>query len=405
MDDNFDLPQNYQNAVDCLVQCEFIISTLQERLTSKNIQIVRLEDALVQNSLELASSKALHDEQSQVASKDRQIVRLEGKLVQNSLELASSKALQDEQSQELNRLKRQISSVTDCVYDSNDKVNDEECAADYQHQQQQVSSKDMSSLLVDFYTPVSITRRNGCRAGAGGGGRRDDSPRRRRPALSQAWSDTINREHQSEVMPWPQQDEETTNETRAHLKPKRRGGFQLSRLTQRVSWGVDGDNTQATASSITLDESQRSQNDSAKGSIFSDTSEIFSNSTANTDSSPSISNKSGQRSWRNNSSLGESLPSRRLSNFGQLLLGLNKNDTTNRKECGSTAAVDVSGGKHSVENEFDGCSRTSSRSLIEGVVFPISSADCLIGLLEEDDVVERSARCLDNANAEWPEFG
>ena len=45
--EDFDLPQNYQNAVDCLVQCEYLIQTLQERLASKDEQIISLEEKLV----------------------------------------------------------------------------------------------------------------------------------------------------------------------------------------------------------------------------------------------------------------------------------------------------------------------------------------------------------------------
>ena len=58
----FDLSQNYQNSIECLVQCESIISTLQKQLASKDEQISSLEEKIVQMSLELASSKAFEDE-------------------------------------------------------------------------------------------------------------------------------------------------------------------------------------------------------------------------------------------------------------------------------------------------------------------------------------------------------
>ena len=40
---DFDLPQNYQNAVDCLVQCKYLITSLQEQFASKDEKIASLE--------------------------------------------------------------------------------------------------------------------------------------------------------------------------------------------------------------------------------------------------------------------------------------------------------------------------------------------------------------------------
>ena len=57
-----DLHQDYQNAVDCLTQCDSTIRTMQDQLASKDKQIASLEEKLVQMSFDLASSKALEDE-------------------------------------------------------------------------------------------------------------------------------------------------------------------------------------------------------------------------------------------------------------------------------------------------------------------------------------------------------
>lgn len=57
-----DLRQNYQAAVECLVQCEAIIDTLQKSLLSKDERIAALEEKIVKMSFELASSKAFEDE-------------------------------------------------------------------------------------------------------------------------------------------------------------------------------------------------------------------------------------------------------------------------------------------------------------------------------------------------------
>lgn len=61
-----DFVAEYQNAVECLAQCESIIKALQDQLKSKDKQIACLEGRLVQMSLELASSKALEDEHRQL---------------------------------------------------------------------------------------------------------------------------------------------------------------------------------------------------------------------------------------------------------------------------------------------------------------------------------------------------
>ena len=56
-----------------LVQCESIINTLQEQLTSKDEQIASLEEKIVQMSFELASSKAFeyeHRSKSRVSNVD-----------------------------------------------------------------------------------------------------------------------------------------------------------------------------------------------------------------------------------------------------------------------------------------------------------------------------------------------
>mmetsp|Transcript_14227 Transcript_14227/g.24319 ORF Transcript_14227/g.24319 Transcript_14227/m.24319 type:complete len:338 (-) Transcript_14227:134-1147(-) len=68
------LRQDYECAIDCLMQCESLINSLQDQLTSKDKQIKVLEGKLVEMSLELASSKAREDEHElqfkQMASQD-----------------------------------------------------------------------------------------------------------------------------------------------------------------------------------------------------------------------------------------------------------------------------------------------------------------------------------------------
>mmetsp|Transcript_31483 Transcript_31483/g.54748 ORF Transcript_31483/g.54748 Transcript_31483/m.54748 type:complete len:300 (+) Transcript_31483:45-944(+) len=124
----FDLCENYQNAVDCLIQCEYIIKTQQEQLASQDDQLASKDEHIA--SLE---EKLIQFQMSTSNADDEQIASLEEKLIQMSFELASSKAFQDEQ---LHQFKRRISSI------ENSSVEDKgECAAPLQQQQQQTAKK------------------------------------------------------------------------------------------------------------------------------------------------------------------------------------------------------------------------------------------------------------------------
>ena len=60
---NLDLRRDYQQAVDCLIQCDTLFKTFQEQLQSKDSRIAMLEDKVMELSLELASVKASQDHQ------------------------------------------------------------------------------------------------------------------------------------------------------------------------------------------------------------------------------------------------------------------------------------------------------------------------------------------------------
>jgi len=67
--EQFDLRQDYENAIDCLVNCESLISTLQQRLKVKDEKlqlkdehISNLEETIIKMSLQLANLKASEDE-------------------------------------------------------------------------------------------------------------------------------------------------------------------------------------------------------------------------------------------------------------------------------------------------------------------------------------------------------
>lgn len=57
----FDLHQLYHNAIECLINCDQTIKSLQKDLLNKDSLIASLESQIIDMSLELASSKALVD--------------------------------------------------------------------------------------------------------------------------------------------------------------------------------------------------------------------------------------------------------------------------------------------------------------------------------------------------------
>lgn len=106
--DEFDLSENYQNAVDCLISCEAIIKQLSDELEAKDLCVRRLEregERMKKSMKENASKEKIDALRTELAEKDERISsleekvvempRLEEKLVQMSLELALTKAQLD----------------------------------------------------------------------------------------------------------------------------------------------------------------------------------------------------------------------------------------------------------------------------------------------------------------------
>jgi len=103
---NADLLHNYQNAVECLINCEEMLSSLQRDVVTKDEQIARMEEEAIRTALNSLHIPSLEEETSQdeqmtsligtledkLVCKDEHIARLEGQLIAMSLELASSKA-------------------------------------------------------------------------------------------------------------------------------------------------------------------------------------------------------------------------------------------------------------------------------------------------------------------------
>mmetsp|Transcript_35661 Transcript_35661/g.75138 ORF Transcript_35661/g.75138 Transcript_35661/m.75138 type:complete len:344 (-) Transcript_35661:51-1082(-) len=102
------LCQDYERMVNCLLQCEFMIKTLQEQVASKDEQLASMAEYNTHiNTQQETSLKALREQlaskDEQLHSKDQQIASLEERLVKMSLELASTKAREDKLEHQLRR--------------------------------------------------------------------------------------------------------------------------------------------------------------------------------------------------------------------------------------------------------------------------------------------------------------
>ena len=398
-DDNgqSDLHIYYQNAVNCLVHCDSVITNLQEQLSFK----------------------------------DEQIASLEMKLIETKLELASTKALQDEQSQAFNRIKRRISSIDDS---ENAIVNDlvnccnkdslERCVVlattaasnspHPQHEQQQccpLSTKTctLSSSSVN-YASATVTQKD--KHGA-----RGDCQ------LSQSWS--ASNRYQSEVMPWPDElDDDTSaiNEDyeglRNHQDLKPQGGFR--RFAQRLSWGISPDDSASEEidrrvqiynldHNIDASMSSRSTADGSSVSpkngnivkaaavkdskffVISDTS-LYNNSPAAATVEACAKAVSSERHLLKKQQHSSTFldDSQKVSIIGHFLLGSNKNGKGSIKTTPSAKMKN---------NNYEGIDPSpqhqrkfsSSSRLLEGVLFPVSSDDCLVDLWVEE---KAASACL-----------
>lgn len=85
-----DLCRDYQNAVNCIIQCESVIKNLEAQLISKDDEIASLEGNLAKSNR--MSRKRLEEH---LIHKDLRIANLEERIVQMSFELASTQAHED----------------------------------------------------------------------------------------------------------------------------------------------------------------------------------------------------------------------------------------------------------------------------------------------------------------------
>lgn len=316
--------QNDVGPLDCLAKCELLIAKLQGELTIK----------------------------------DEQIASLEQMLIETKMELASIKALQDKQSHALYRLKRRISAV------SEDDDIDDICGSTHPA----TTSDKMPSE-----------------------GDRDDSinkPQRKKGGLEDkhqlilSWSSSNS--DLSEVKSWPEQQDNETNirfedceVNRRVSVPNVRGVSHLTNIAKRLSWG----NLNTTGPENSSLEGNVQSSGHSKG-LRSNTNGMFINMSSRVTAdgkSVWLSNNTID-AWADATSDVRQLLSRRQSSsflddpqrrskIGHFLLQLDKGKKTNS---GSNATNITEKPTYQHTRKF-----VSSSRMLDGVLFPVSSNDCL----------------------------
>lgn len=328
---SMNLTQKYQQAVDCLVHCEFIIMNLQQKAANKDTHIAGLEERMVGMSLELAQAKCIEDEH-----------RL---------------------------MKRRLS-------DLGTSTNGHELMQKTVGQLRGEPSSEDESLKLN-YAPMSV--------------------RRKRSPSRLATDTTANLLHEDyqldddsrscessedvEFLAWPDASEKEA--VKRYPEPKRRGGFKLPSLSQ----GWEADATSGLKTDY-LGDSQRSMLSDSSGLVclYKCSSQQASN-TSLKEESPGRSRDDTTR------------PStRRLSSLGQLLRrSVSKNDLSHQPET-TTATSDR---PRTYINDI--INSDLSKDIGETVVFPVTSDDCLQGLISRKDVYGGSVEI--STNKTWQDFG
>lgn len=375
----FDVYQNYSNAVDCLIHYEHIIETLQEKLAFKDVQM----------------QKQLVVKDEKIAGLSDRVTIVEAKLVSTSLKLASAKAIEDEHQ----LLKRRISSgVTDNEEQHTTKKvqgysnlvsfrgrSKDRSASD---EQTRVPRKKLQRSLTAMDTKPPLEAMVDCNKS------------------SKATKDV-------DFLAWPTVQEQNNEAPEAachtgrgeHEGPKRRSGFRLPGLTNRIS-----------CKATTLNDIDKDNMISNSRGFYSAGSHEYSGNSIDGSRSISDTNLKGRRQGtaplltRNELTPDNWSTQRRLFSFGQLILGSNSKNKEANKAFNKAARA--------IMDEHEDCPpghAKSSCSEIPGVIFPVSFEDCLAGLTDDDSKSNyrkegsfgtRNVKCLrsSNANAEWSEF-
>jgi hypothetical protein len=212
------LPEYYQNAVACLLNCESVISKLQENLSCK-------DDKIWEDKQQIAKlQEQLFYKDEQIRKDKEQVANLEQRLIEIKFKLASTKAMKDELMQVLIWLKHQILSADDSGnlkinLNANgfqkDKVQQSIAETFASNTPQLLNSPSTKTQTLPSSAVHSSTRKNKVCEWA----------KRRR---SRSWS-ALNG-HQSEFMPWPehQDDKADTSSDDSKVLKTRCGFCQLS---------------------------------------------------------------------------------------------------------------------------------------------------------------------------------
>lgn len=347
-DDEFDLHRNYHHAIDCLMHCEHIISSLQDKLALKDQRIGGLEEKLVQMSLELASAKASEDEHRLFR---RQMQRM------SAASISSSSSSSDESS------------------------------LDMSHKPEAEAQGLTSSELIVDYNPV----RNSARSAS----------------LSSARGDAVtspgsNIPHAPSVPAAIDENNATRNTKRSESpKPLRTFGLGVTRLAKRMSGVISNSDHPMNISmgSTLLD---NSTHDSSRELAMHCFTRCESASFYKRNNGLSVRRSNSMYESRN----AASTTARRtlnkqgsIADIGQFLLGRGNN---NNKPNETIIPLKIK--PQQPQHRRD--SGSSSRSGISGVVFPVTSNDCLVGLNHREDTSFRERpikrRPSNGRNEDWP---
>mmetsp|Transcript_44542 Transcript_44542/g.93466 ORF Transcript_44542/g.93466 Transcript_44542/m.93466 type:complete len:380 (-) Transcript_44542:119-1258(-) len=341
-DDEFNLHQNYHDAIECLHHCERLIKSQQEQL----------------------------------AAKDETIANLERKLIQMSLELASSKALEDEHT----LLKRRMSDSMTYSLDNSFRANDKKPQG--------------PDVILDDEPPRSRrTRRTSSRGSRG-------EPKR----LTKSWSGNLLSDLEAE--PSSRETAATTSAMVPQHLPNVSQSFNSSLaqgfLPRVMSWVNDVNLLDSSMNDSSKENMSWSMSDRPASPSRATISPISSKTTIATRRRSFLAKPTGtaRRSSTQDICLGR-------QNTGQVsrgssianFLGMNKNGNANAEEKNSEASVEFR-----VQNLHEPRARRrdsveSTRSYLSGVLFPVSSADCL----EAMDGFANSGK-KSNLNEEWPTY-
>mmetsp|Transcript_43335 Transcript_43335/g.73931 ORF Transcript_43335/g.73931 Transcript_43335/m.73931 type:complete len:385 (+) Transcript_43335:248-1402(+) len=362
---DFDLHQNYDNAIECLLQCNFIIKSLEDQLATKDDaiseqekQISSLEERIIEMSFELARAKALEDEY---------------RLVQRRMSEASANS--------------KMSAADICQQNQPFMTPCNKHRLIQRHMSEMSANTNMNAADLCQQTPQShkITLESCLRNGSGSN-----------RSFSEFYKPLPKHQHTSMATPH--------NSTMA--RRNRTSTLLQSKCASQASVVSTKSTSSTSTSSISLPGLFRSRQASMR---WNSVSRSLQSSFQGSSQGSVICHDDNMNSSTTN----------RFCQIGHFLLGTNEanDDTATSTQTGRMPRRTSSSGKITLSTLMAmrrSNSDVSSRSSISGVVFPVTSDEILAGCrskrsnssFEKRDKTASSRfnECTSRANEEWPEF-